>query len=282
MPSPRSGSANAMDFASLLSNSPLSPSANGMSNTWAPQNVPTLKLPGSNSNFQSSRLRSSLNARDIQADDEQKLLNELSRLNSMNLNHANLEDLLCAESFSPRYSEPGLNSAAFSPTHKSALFNQIQQQKNMVSPINTNYSPKSPINSPMSVRVSMLREKQDLNFRSLSSRNLGTRGDSWSNWGLPSGKLDWSVNDDGFGKLRRSSSFELKNYDVEEPDLGWVHSLVKETPQVIEDINKADDGVGLSGEGSSTNQQMDDIDQSVLGEWLEQMQFNKAHGLVRF
>ncbi|KAF9619480.1 hypothetical protein IFM89_007228 [Coptis chinensis] len=59
---------------------------------WPQPNVPTLHLPGSN--LQSSRLKSSLNARDIQADDfsllvefeaqqqhqhqHQQLLNELS------------------------------------------------------------------------------------------------------------------------------------------------------------------------------------------------------------
>lgn len=326
VPSPRSGSGNVMDFAaamSLVSNSPsspftppLSPSGNGISNMgWAQQNVPALHLPGSN--FQSSRLRSSLNARDIQADDEQQILNELSRLSqpnlsNMTLNHSkgftpsNLDDLFSAESSSPRYSEPGLASAVFSPTHKSAILNQFQQQKSMLSPINTSFSPKSidhplmqspfagpssgrmsprgvePI-SPMSTRVSMLRDKQQLNYRSLSSRDLGSRsaaaavgthGDSWLNWGSPSGEADWTMNADEFGKLRRSSSFELKNDNVDEPDFGWVHSLVKESPQEVQDNHQMLDGVGSSGEGSSSIQLMDPIDQSILGAWLEQMQFD--------
>ncbi|XVF08870.1 hypothetical protein REPUB_Repub07fG0041400 [Reevesia pubescens] len=89
VPSPRSSTSGAteMDFAaasSLLPGSPssvsvmspspftppMSPSASGMSHSnvaWPQPNVPALHLPGSN--FQSIRLRSSLNARDIPGED---------------------------------------------------------------------------------------------------------------------------------------------------------------------------------------------------------------------
>lgn len=336
VPSPRSGSTNAMDFAAamnLFPNSPsspftppVSPSANGMSNMgWAQQNVPALHL--SAINLQSSRLRSSLNARDIQADDvellaefdvqQQWLLNELSRLSqpslsNMNLNHSksltpsNLDDRFSAESSAPQYSEPGLTSAGFSPSHKSAFLNQFQQYKNMLTPINTSFSPKSadhhltqspfarpssarmspqgvdPI-SPMGSRVSILREKQPLNFQSLSSRDLssssaavgGTRGDLWSSWGSNSGQADLNADADEFGTLCRSSSFELKNNVAEEPDFGWVHSLFKESPQEMQQNDQAVGGAGSSGEGSSSNQVTDPIDETFLGAWLEQMQFDK-------
>ncbi|KAJ6380961.1 hypothetical protein OIU77_029790 [Salix suchowensis] len=142
VPSPRSSTsaATAMDFAAamnLLSGSPssimspspftppMSPSANGIPHSsvaWPQPNVPALHLPGSN--LQSSRLRSSLNARDISADynllpdfdvQQQQLLSELSSLtqpslnnNSMNhsgrlktLTPSNLDDLFSAESSSP-------------------------------------------------------------------------------------------------------------------------------------------------------------------------------------
>ncbi|XP_057488037.1 zinc finger CCCH domain-containing protein 30-like [Actinidia eriantha] len=328
VPSPRSGS-TAIDFAAAMSllpgspssisvmspsplTPPMSPSAHGISSNmgWPQPNVPALHLPGSN--LQSSRLRSSLNARDIAAEDldmfsdfdlqQKQLLNELSRLSRNRSAHSktlttpsNLEDLFLSESSSPRYS----------PNHKSAYLNQFQQQKiiGSQSPMNANFSPKNmdqpllqasfgvpsmsprgvdPI-SPMSSRVSMLSQHQQQQFRSLSSRDLGSNssaidGDpSWAKWGSSNGKPDWGVNADEFGKLERSSSFELGN-NVEEPDLSWVQSLVKESPQETKEKLETGTlgGVGSSGEGSNLNSsQIEPIDQSVLSAWLEQMQLDQ-------
>lgn len=354
VPSPRSSTsgATAMDFAAALSllpgspssvnvmspspfTPPMSPSANGISHSnvaWPQPNVPALHLPGSN--LQSSRLRSSLNARDMPVDDfnmlpdfdvqQQQLLNELSTLSqptlSSSLNRSgrmktltpsNLDDLFSAESLSPRYSDQALASAVFSPTHKSAVLNQFQQQQqSMLSPINTNFSPKSvdhpllqasfgvpsssgrmsprnvePI-SPMGSRVSLLaqREKQQ-QFRSLSSRELGSNSaavvgspvNSWSKWGSSNGKPDWAVTTDELGKLKRSSSFELGN--GEEPDLSWVQSLVKESPtEVKEKLATPVSGIAAassSSEGSNRNPQIESVDHAVLGAWLEQMQLDQ-------
>ena len=350
VPSPRSSTsgATAMDFAAAMSllpgspssvsvmspsafTPPMSPSANGMSHSgWPQPNVPALHLPGSN--FQSSRLRSSLNARDIPAEDfdidfdvqQQQLINELSCLsqpsmssNSLNrsgrfksLTPSNLDDLFSSESLSPRYSDQALASAVFSPTHKSAVLNQFQQQQqSMLSPINTSFSPKnvdhpllqasfgvpssgrmSPRNvepiSPMSSRMSMLtqRDKQQ-QFRSLSSRELGSNStsvvgspvNSWSKWGSSNGKPDWAVSTDELGKHRRSSSFELGN-NGEEPDLSWVQSLVKESPTDIKEklaipVSSAA-ATASSGEGLHTNSQIESVDHAVLGAWLEQMQLD--------
>ncbi|MBA0848363.1 hypothetical protein Goshw_001100 [Gossypium schwendimanii] len=339
VPSPRSSTsgATAMDFAAAMSllpgspssvsvmspspfTPPMSPSVNGMPHSnvgWPQPNVPALHLPGSN--LQSSRLRSSLNARDIQAEDfnvlpdfdlqQHQLINELSSLtqpsmssSSFNrsgrmktLTPSNLDDHFSAESSSPRYSDQALAAAVFSPTHKSAVLNQFQQQQSMLSPINTNYSPKSiehpllqaslsgrmsprnvePI-SLMSSRVSMLAqwEKQQ-EFRSLSSRELGSGlaaivgspVNSWSKWGSSNGKPDWAVNADGVGKHRKYSSFEHGNGD--EPDLSWVQSLVKESPTEIKDKI----AVPVSGEGSSRNS--DTVDNAMLGAWLQQMQLDQ-------
>lgn len=354
VPSPRSSTsgATAMDFAAALSllpgspssvnvmspspfTPPMSPSANGISHSnvaWPQPNVPALHLPGSN--LQSSRLRSSLNARDMPVDDfnmlpdfdvqQQQLLNELSTLSqptlSSSLNRSgrmktltpsNLDDLFSAESSSPRYSDQALAAAVFSPTHKSAVLNQFQQQQqSMLSPINTNFSPKnvdhpllqasfgvpsssgrmSPRNvepiSPMGSRVSLLaqREKQQ-QFRSLSSRELGSNSaavvgspvNSWSKWGSSNGKPDWAVTTDELGKLKRSSSFELGN--GEEPDLSWVQSLVKESPtEVKEKLATPVSGIAAassSSEGSNRNLQIESVDHAVLGAWLEQMQLDQ-------
>ncbi|GAB2295535.1 hypothetical protein Dimus_029699 [Dionaea muscipula] len=262
---------------------PMSPPGNGISHPsmgWNPQDVPTLRLPGSN--LHCSRLRSSLHARDIFLEDldfelqQQQLLSLSTNSHSLNcsgrsktLNPSNLDDLFLAEGSSPRYAaDQGLAaSAVFSPTHRSAVLNQFQQQQTMLSPINTSFSPKSndhtflqaslgvtsppgrmsprntePI-SPLSSRGSVFahRDHQLHQFRSLSSRELGSSAaalvgspvHSWSAWGSSNGEPDWSVEPRReLGKLRRSSSFELGS-NGEEPDLSWVQSLVKESPTDI-------------------------------------------------
>ncbi|KAK6149167.1 hypothetical protein DH2020_016692 [Rehmannia glutinosa] len=337
VPSPRS-TTNAMDFAaamSLLPGSPssvpvmspspftpsMSPSTNGISNTGWPsqQNVPALHLPGSN--LQSSRLRSSLNARDIYPEDlslfadidvqQQQLLNNTNLLNRSvrptTLTPSNLEDIFSAESSSPRY----LDQAVFSPTHKSAIHNQFQQQQqSMLSPIKTTFSPRnidhsllqgpfgvpspgrmSPRNvdpiSPMSARMSTLarHEKPHEHFRSLSSRDLGSNAaaavasfeETRSKWGYPNGPPEWAMTAGELGKPKRSSSFELLN-DGEEPDLWWIQSLVKESPQDIKEkyVPRLAGIAGTStssNEGANLNNQIED--QSVLGAWLEQMQLDQ-------
>jgi ankyrin repeat protein len=347
VPSPRSttSGATAMDFAAAMSllpgspsasvmspqpfSPPMSPSANGLSHSsmaWLQPNVPALHLPGSN--LQSSRLRSSLNARDIQADynllpdfdvQQQQLLSELSSLsqpslsnNSLNrsgrlktLAPSNLDVLFSAESLSPQYADQALASAVFSPSHKSAVLNQFQQQQSMLSPINTNFSPKnvdhpllqasfasgrmSPRNvepiSPMSSRVSMLaqREKQQQHLHSLGSQELvsntaaivGSPVNSWSKWGSSNGKPDWTVSADDFGKVRRSNSFELGNGD--EPDISWVQSLVKESPTEMKEkstvhVSESITASASSSESSNINSHIEPVDlDHAVGSWVEQL-----------
>jgi hypothetical protein len=351
VPSPRSSTsgATAMDFAAAMSllpgspsasvmspqpfSPPMSPSANGLSHSsmaWLQPNVPALHLPGSN--LQSSRLRSSLNARDIQAEynllpdfdvQQQQLLSELSSLsqpslsnNSLNrsgrlktLAPSNLDVLFSAESLSPQYADQALASAVFSPSHKSAVLNQFQQQQSMLSPINTNFSPKnvdhpllqasfasgrmSPRNvepiSPMSSRVSMLaqREKQLQQLRSLSSRELGSNAaaivgssvNTWSKWGSSNGKPDWTLSTDELGKLCRSNSFEFGNGDG--PDLSWVQSLVKESPTEMKDELKMPVSGSIAAsaspsESSNMNSQIETIDlDTMVGSWVEPLQIDQ-------
>lgn len=356
--SPRSGTSNAsaMDYAAAMSffpgspssvsvmspspfTPPMSPSSGNISNMgWAQQNVPALHLPGSN--LQSSRLRSSLNARDIPTEElnmlsdievqkEQELLDEISRLTLTNiksnsssrsarsktLTPSNLEDLFTVESSSPRYSDQALAAGVFSPTHKSARLNQFQQQQGILSSINTNFPPKNvdhpllqasfgvpssgrmsprsmePI-SPMSSRIPMLaqREKQQ-QFRSLSSRDLGSSSsaligssmENWSNWGSSSG-IDWAMSSD-FGRLKRSSSFENAN-NMEEPDLSWVQTLVRdstgdgnETKEFVARYNSTPAAVAAasSADGKKLNDQVDQLDQfdqTALTALLDQMQID--------
>ena len=286
--SPRSNA----DFAAALSllppgspsgvsvMSPLSPSSggNGMSSmAWPQPNVPALQLPGSN--LRSSRLRSSFNARDemnmLAEYEQQQLLNEfnssLSRSGRMkSLPPSNLEDLFSAESSSsPRFNDSALASAVFSPTHKSAVFNQFQQQQqqSMLSPINTSYSsPKSvdhslfsgggrmsprnvvePI-SPMSSRVSMLaqcvkqqqqQQQQQNQFRSLRSREqlrtssspiVGSPVNNNNNNNAWSSQWGSSNGKPDWGMSSEAALGKLSFDGGVEPDVSWVQSLVKENP----------------------------------------------------
>ncbi|CAL1385068.1 unnamed protein product [Linum trigynum] len=346
VPSPRSTPATGMDFAAAMSmlppgspsspfTPPMSPSGNnGMSNPWGsqqqqPNNVPALHLPAGSTNLQSSRLRSSLHARDIPnggdyngmlPDFDMQIFNELSALNNNNnslnrsgrmkiLTPSNLDDLFSAEnsSSSPRYGDQGL---VFSPTHKSSLLNhQFQQQQNMLSPINTNFSPRSVVDhpgaallqqmssprepiSPMSARISLLAQREKQQLRSLSSRELGSNISSsllgggggspvhLSRWGSSSGRPDWTASADELGKLRRSNSFELESGD--EPDLSWVQSLVKESPSDMKEKmmmpmqQAGGSSVPSSGESSSNSnlQTIESID-NAMGAWIEQLQIDQ-------
>ncbi|KAI3470887.1 hypothetical protein Pfo_027550 [Paulownia fortunei] len=62
-----------------------------------------------------------------------------------------------------------------------------------------------------------------------------------SEWSSPDGKLDWGFNGEEVNKLRKSASFGYRNgnatasaamtpSDVNEPDVSWVNSLVKDAP----------------------------------------------------
>ncbi|XVF79619.1 hypothetical protein PTKIN_Ptkin15bG0003700 [Pterospermum kingtungense] len=332
--SPRaSSSTNVMDIAATMSlllgspssafamspspfdQQPMSPSANALSHSyaaWPQPNVPTFCLPGSN--LQSSRLRSSLSARDIPYEDfsmlpdfdgqSRNISASVSRTSlSRTLTPSNLEELFSAEiSSSPRYIDHVAASAVFSPTHKSTVFNLLQQQHSMLSSINTSvFSPKrvdhpllqaslgvgspgrmsprsvEPI-SPMGARL----EKQQQQLRSLSSRELGTNNPapivgslvnaSWSTWGSPNGNLEQSVIGDKNDPLQRSSS------SCKEPDLSWIQSLVKESPPKM---MKEKSAGSLPASASSSevlnksNSNINSIDHSVIEAWLENMQLDQ-------
>ncbi|KAI0516421.1 hypothetical protein KFK09_009096 [Dendrobium nobile] len=132
--------------------------------------------------------------------------------------------------------------------------------------------------SPTSSRLAAfaLREKQQQNtLRSLSSRELGTAASaaivgspvssSWSRLSSLSKPVDWGVNGEDLGQLRRSSSFDLRSRG-EEPDVSWVQSLVKEP--VTTTVSAMPSSVAPA---AGTN----DDHAAVLGAWLEQMQLDQ-------
>lgn len=316
LPSP-SSAASTMDMASVLNMLPGSPSAAPISPSasmgWPQQNnIPALHLPGSN--VQLSRLRSSLNARDIIPSEQLSMMQEfeMQRMSSprfMNHHHSarpktlltpsNLEELFSAEvASSPRFSDQLGVSSVLSPSHKSALLNQLQsnKQQSMLSPIKTNlmsspknvehHSPRAmePI-SPMNSRM-----KQQLHPRSLSSRDFGSSlprdmmpTDSgsplspWSSWDQNHGnKVDWSVQSDELGRLRKSHSLANNNNSNREADVTWVQQLVKDSAASPRNNNGAMNMNGsrpLVQGGSSVNPPHSESD--ILDAWLEQLQLDR-------
>ncbi|XVF24147.1 hypothetical protein REPUB_Repub13aG0102100 [Reevesia pubescens] len=112
------------------------------------------------------------------------------------------------------------------------------------------------------------------NSATMMSSNISDWGSPGGklDWGSPGGKLDWGIQGDELNKLRKSASFGFRNNDhattatndmmtsgIDEPDVSWVHSLVKDVTPM---------GVGLQ------QQQQYSIGKGVretLPPWVEQM-----------
>nr|CAD1832535.1 unnamed protein product [Ananas comosus var. bracteatus] len=158
--------------------------------------------------------------------------------------------------------------------------------------------PISPMNSHFAALAQREKQQQQQQqtLRSLSSRDLGSGtslivgspvNSSWPNWGSPSRAPDWEVNSEELGRLQRSSSFELRSGGGEEPDLSWVHSLVKESPPEkpvgtgsahasAGRSNLMPAGVIPGGEVPNSNLHMGGLDQAAdVGALLEQMQLER-------
>ncbi|KAG2629653.1 zinc finger CCCH domain-containing protein 67-like [Panicum virgatum] len=265
------GSRSAMEMAAAMGmglpspgasfTPPLSPSGGGtgVAGAWPQPNVPALCLPGSAGNLHLSRLRTSLSARSMAVDellasaDYDGLVGSPASVRSARgktLVPSNLDDLFSSEmagdaaSPSPRYADQG--GAAFSPTRKAAMLNQFQQQQSLLSPRATAATivpePVSPMSPRLLAALAQREKMQQQTLRSMSSRDLGSDASvlvgspvtsSWSKWGIPSGTPNWGADDEELGRLKRSSSFELRSgANGDEPDLSWVNTLVKEpTPE---------------------------------------------------
>ncbi|KAL2526576.1 Zinc finger CCCH domain-containing protein 29 [Abeliophyllum distichum] len=75
-----------------------------------------------------------------------------------------------------------------------------------------------------------------------------------SDWGSPDGKLDWGFNGDEVNKLRKSASFGFRSNtsattamtpsNMNEPDVSWVNSLVKDVPSASPGLYSPDQNHG--------------------------------------
>jgi len=209
------------------------PFGNGISFSspaWAHQNV-------LGSNFQSSRLGSSLRARDIlpenfnmlsYLDGQQNLMNDLSCFSqpgpsssrSKALNPSNLEDIFCAEILS----SPNMLSPSNTNMPSPKNVEHLQLQASFGVPSFGSTSPRSvePISS-MRPQMSPFPhlEKQKQQLQSVSSRELGSKIPSsvvgsptnpWSYLGSPTEMYDRSVNgDELYRQMHNTSSYEHMN-----------------------------------------------------------------------
>ncbi|GJM95550.1 hypothetical protein PR202_ga12299 [Eleusine coracana subsp. coracana] len=235
---------------------PLSPASGagggGGTGAWPQQpSVPALCLPGSAGNLHLSRLRTSLSARSVAVDEllaaaEYDGLGSPASVRSARgkaLVASNLDDLFSAEMAASRSPRPGAAG-----------------------------------------------EDAAADLRSMSSRDLGSGasilvgspvGSSWSKWGIPSGSgtPDWGADDEELGRLKRSSSFELRSSaNDDEPDLSWVNTLVKEpTPEkASSNGTAAKESIGILGQAASHEAMNGEDDVAgVIGGWLEQLQLDE-------
>ncbi|XP_058744142.1 zinc finger CCCH domain-containing protein 30-like [Vicia villosa] len=217
-----------------------------------------------------------------------QLQNMLSPINTNMLSPKNVEHPLLQASFgvpssgrmSPRKVEP---ISPMSPRMSAFAHREKQQLRSNSSrdlgPISV--EPMSPMSPRMSAYVH--HEKQQQQLRSISSRDLGsnipalvTGSPTWSKWGSPNGLADWSVKGEGIScQMRSASSFEHKINAEQEPDLSWVQSLVKDSsPEMIKE-KVVFSGPIASGDELNSNSQIESIDHSVLGAWLEQKKLDQ-------
>ncbi|KAJ6895754.1 zinc finger CCCH domain-containing protein 56-like [Populus alba x Populus x berolinensis] len=224
---------------------------------------PRQTIPNFHSSLQASCLRSSLNARDISSEDltglwdfgfqQRPPLNEPSPLSrphyngsstnlfssSNTLNHSNLDKILSENVSSPHHTDQLGGGAAFvfPPTYSSAALNQLQQQQSIISPMQ-GVSPYindhvSSLGFQLSAHVQREKMLQQLQS-SLLSQKLGCKAsydlgsndtNSRSIWESDNRNVDRFVQADEMGRKHTSRSIK---HDGEEPDVSWVHQVLKD------------------------------------------------------
>ncbi|PWA86363.1 Ankyrin repeat-containing protein [Artemisia annua] len=144
--------------------------------------------------------------------------------------------------------------------------NQLQQQQNMLSPFNVNFSPKNApfgIQSMSSRSVEAISAMSGTRFlkmdhenqhpeepRRLSSCAFGSNSvDPWSERGSSSVRPDWAVNNT-------------------EPNFPWVRSLLSETPDEVKE------GAVYDGDGPNLKNELELLDEAAFSASIERMQLD--------
>ncbi|QCE01338.1 zinc finger CCCH domain-containing protein 29-like [Vigna unguiculata] len=178
------------------------------------------------------------------------------------LNPTNLDDLLASADPSVLSQLHGLSVQSSTPSQTGL---QMRQNMNHLRASYPSNIPSSPVRKPSafgfdssaavaaavmnSRSAAFAKRSQSFIDRGAATHHLGLSSPSnpscrvsstLSDWSSPTGKLDWGVNGDELNKLRKSASFGFRNNGVTaspmaqhehvEPDVSWVHSLVKDVP----------------------------------------------------
>ncbi|KAI3757848.1 hypothetical protein L6452_05391 [Arctium lappa] len=295
MPSPKSGSVSSIEMGSMSplalgSNPTMSPPSSPMwQNKVSLLTPPALQLPG-------SRLKTALNARDLEMDMEligsesiraqqqqrRQMIDDLST-NLYNNNRfgemkaTNLDDVFGSQfhGLSPKVSS-NTPTQLQSPTgHQQFRQNSNPLRASYPSP---NYSPSfkpasygfdssaAVAQAVMNSRSGSFSKQRSQSFvdrgagATMSLRSIPPQQSSnFSEWGSPDGKLEWGFSGDDANKLRKSASFGYGGGAVNvnhEPDVSWVNTLVKDV------------GVGLH---SSPEKHRYGGGGEKLPQWIEQM-----------
>jgi len=265
MPSPRSMSVNAaMDMSNLSplgfgssslplatsSTPPMTPTSPKGGNSW--QNRVTLTPPALQ--LSGSRLKTAYSARDLdfasQLQQQQQLIDEISNLSSPTCwnNDLNKDDVfgsLDPSLLSPMHARSLTQTQMQSPTN-----HQMRQNMNQIRASYPTNPSSFGFDSSAAVAQAVMNSRSSAfakRSQSFIDRGVATNrvnsgsmmsSSEFSNWGSPGGKLDWGIQGDELNKLKRSSSFGFRQRSLspplpppqrmEEPDVSWVNSLVKD------------------------------------------------------
>ncbi|XP_019459869.1 PREDICTED: zinc finger CCCH domain-containing protein 29-like [Lupinus angustifolius] len=246
-----------------------------------------------------------------QQQQQQQLIEEIARISSPSfrrrmgdLHPTNLDELLASADASTLSQLHGLSVQPSTSTQMQTL-NTLQTRQNMNhlrASYPSNNMPSSPVykSSPYgfdssaavaaatmnSRSAAFARRSQSFIDRGAAANHLGLSSPSspscrqssaLSDWGSPTGKLDWGVNEDELSKLRKSASFGFRNNGVSspmaqselvEPDVPWVHSLVRDRSE------------RFGAEKKQQQQQQYDLSKEMLPPWVEQLYIEQQEQMV--
>lgn len=273
MPSPKSIGIGSLDLTSLSplnlgsSTPPMSPSVTCSSPMWQ-------------SKISGSRLKTSLAARDVDLDME---------FHGMDLKPTNLDEFFGSldpsmlshlQGMSPTASShlqsprPSMNhlrasypsNMSSSPARKNSTSYGFDSSAAVAAAVMNSRS------SAFSKRSQSFVDRAGVSYRSPTSPSFIQS--KLSDWNSPDGKLEWGFNGEDASKLRKSASFGFRGGNgaaagmspsVEEPDVSWVNSLVKDVPP------QGGRGLGLGRMRGGGQPQHGGGHEVMMPHWIDQM-----------
>ncbi|KAF7816110.1 zinc finger CCCH domain-containing protein 66 [Senna tora] len=162
----------------------------------------------------------------------------------------NLEDIFGSHdpSILPQLQSPtGIRACQNANLHLRSYCSSLSNSNVMGSPSRNDPSGAAASTMALNPRLAAFSKRsQSFIERSVVNRHpelsspvsAATKPCAFSNWGSPDGKLDWTIHGEELNKLRKSASFGFRSgsnntrmpENVDEPDVSWVHSIVKDPP----------------------------------------------------